>query len=93
MNPPLGSEERRQTQTIRKESDAAAPFEFSILAVDDSPVYRKLVQQSLQQEQCTVLPKSLKPIAASLTICGGDISIVENAGTLLFWYDSTKNGH
>jgi len=70
MNPPLGSEERRQTQTIRKESDAAAPFEFSILAVDDSPVYRKLVQQSLQQEQCTVLPKSLKPIAASLTSAG-----------------------
>jgi len=55
MNPPLGAEERRQPQTEGKVSDSLPPSEFTILAVDDSPVYRKLVEQSLEQEQCTVL--------------------------------------
>jgi diguanylate cyclase (GGDEF)-like protein len=31
------------------------PPELKILVVDDSPVYRKLVEQSLTQEHCTVL--------------------------------------
>ena len=34
--------------------DAPRP-ELKILVVDDSPVYRKLVEQSLAQEHCTVL--------------------------------------
>jgi CheY-like chemotaxis protein len=34
--------------------DSPSP-ELKILVADDSPVYRKLVEQSLSQEHCTVL--------------------------------------
>lgn len=54
MKPPLGTKAQRQV-TTREESEAQPACSFTILAVDDSPVYRKLLQQSLQQEQCTVV--------------------------------------
>ena len=35
--------------------ETVASLDLKILVADDSPVYRKLVEQALSQEDCTVL--------------------------------------
>jgi two-component system, cell cycle response regulator len=54
MNPPLGAKAQRQL-TTQEELEAKFACSFTILAVDDSPVYRKLLQESLQREECRVV--------------------------------------
>ena len=45
------------TPSVAKEEEmhAAVPSELTVLVVDDSPVYRKLVEHTLQKERYTVL--------------------------------------